>query len=187
MSAKRLKIPEIELKVLFAKSGNVCAFPGCETPVIADEKGEIKPLAEMAHIIAYADNGPRSDSMLPAKERNKASNLILLCPTHHAIIDKFEHQYNTHVLREMKKLHEENQIPNREIKDEKVERTRESLYSSLLPITHLPKVVFSADTPFRKSNVLELFDILNFNANAKTLYSFELRDKKIGSSSNRVG
>ena len=179
MLAKRLKIPEKELKVLFAKSGNVCAFPGCETPVIADEKGEMKPLAEMAHVIAYADNGPRSDSKFPAEERNKASNLILLCPTHHTIIDKFEHQYNTHVLREMKRLHEESQTPNREIKDEKVERKRESLYSSLLPITHLPKVVFSADTPFRKSNILELFDILNSHSNPTTLYSFELRDKKI--------
>jgi hypothetical protein len=171
----RLKIPEAELKILFAKSGNLCAFPSCQMPIIVNEGDEEKPLAEMAHIIAYKDSGPRSDPDLPITERNKASNLILFCPNHHAIVDKFEYQYNVNVLREMKRLHEERFIHFKGSQS-KQELKCETLYASFLPISYLPYHVFSAETPYRKSNILELFDILNTQVNKDVLYSFELRD-----------
>ncbi len=176
--SSRTKIPETEIKILFAKSGNLCAFPSCQTPIIANEGDEDKPLAEMAHIIAYQDNGPRSDPSIPISERNKASNLILFCPTHHTIVDKFEYQYNTQVLREMKRLHEARFIPQ---KDGQIERESKSefLFASFLPISQLPLFVFSAETLYRKSNILELFDILNTQAHKDVLYAFELKDKRI--------
>ena len=46
---------QTEQKILFAKSGNVCAFPDCDSPIIADVGDDSKPLAEMAHIIADSD------------------------------------------------------------------------------------------------------------------------------------
>ena len=168
------------MKILFAKSGNLCAFPNCQTPIIANEGDENKPLAEMAHIIAYEDDGPRSDPNMPILERNKASNLILFCPTHHTIVDKFEYQYNVHVLREMKRLHEAQVTPSKgasEILGQ--ERKSETLYASFLPLSHLPQFVFSAGTSYRKSNILELFDILNTQEHKDVLYAFELRDKRL--------
>lgn len=180
--SKRVNIPESELKILFARSGNLCAFPGCQFQVIAQEGDELKPIAEMAHMIAYGDSGPRADPSVPLEERNKAANLILLCPTHHAIIDKFEYQYNVHVLRQMKHLHEQKiaqSLHQRILDSGERKTTRESLYASFLPVVRLPEFVFSAETPYRRDNILDLFEYLKANESRDILYAFELREKKI--------
>lgn len=57
MAKYRISISSTEQKILFAKSGNICAFPGCDLPIIAEVGDENKPLAEIAHMIAYEDNG----------------------------------------------------------------------------------------------------------------------------------
>ncbi len=183
MSKSRVNIPESELKILFARSGNLCAFPGCQTQVIAQEGDESKPLAEMAHLIAYGDSGPRADPSLPIQERNKAANLILLCPTHHVIVDKFEYQYNVHVLRQMKQMHEERvaqSLQQGTLDDDREKKTTaESLFASFLPVLHLPEFVYSAETPYRRDNIQDLFEYLKANESRDTLYAFELREKKI--------
>lgn len=178
MAKYRISISSTEQKILFAKSGNICAFPGCDLPIIAEVGDENKPLAEIAHMIAYEDNGPRSDPNLSVKDRNKASNLILLCPTHHTLIDKFEHQFNIYVLREMKMQHEQ-KFSGSSLGVKTKSLTEEPLHASLLPLSRLPSVVFSADTQFRKSNILDLFDVINTHSRGSVLYAFELRDKKL--------
>lgn len=177
MAKYRKNIPQAELKILFAKSGNRCAFPNCDSSVIADVGVGSQPLAEVAHIVAYSDDGPRSDPSLPTEERNKASNLILLCPNHHTLVDKFEYQYNTHVLREMKLQHEREY--SRSAPKEEAPLIREPLHASLLPLLRLPFAVFAADTQYNKSNVRELFDVLDTNENQDILCAFELRDNKL--------
>jgi len=64
-------------------------------------------IGEEAHIVAEEDNGPRGDPSMPVSERNAFSNLILLCPTHHRLIDK-EHgrHYTVAILVQMKADHE---------------------------------------------------------------------------------
>ncbi|MBN2267372.1 MAG: hypothetical protein JW725_03475 [Candidatus Babeliaceae bacterium] len=177
MAKKRRHPSESALKVLFAKSGNLCAFPKCDQRLIADEQEASKPLGEMAHIIAAEDHGPRGDATMSEEERCAAENFILLCPTHHSLIDKFPYQYNTHVLREMKRVHE--------ARFEKLPDSpghalyRECLYASFLPITRLPKVVFSANTKYRKSNVLELFDAIDAKNHRNVTYAFELREQRL--------
>lgn len=178
MARYRMSIPSKERNILFAKSGNVCAFPDCVAPVIADVGDESKPLAEMAHMIAYADDGPRADPSLSKEDRNKASNLILLCPTHHSLVDKFEYQFNIHVLREMKLQHER-QFKSSAFGKEAPKLVKEPLHASLLPLTHLPFAVFCANTRFTKQNIRDLFDVLNDRAEQNILYAFELRDKKL--------
>ena len=177
MAKYRMNISQTEQKILFAKSGNVCAFPDCDSPIIADIGDDSKPLAEMAHIIASSDDGPRSDPNLPIEERNKASNLILLCPNHHALVDKFEYQYNTHVLREMKLQHEQKYSGS--APKEEAPLIKEPLHASLLPLSRLPFAVFSADTQYNKSNIQELFDALGTNENQDIIHAFELRKNKI--------
>lgn len=120
----------------------------------------------------------RSDPNLSVKDRNKASNLILLCPTHHTLIDKFEHQFNIYVLREMKMQHEQ-KFSGSSLGVKTKSLTEEPLHASLLPLSRLPSVVFSADTQFRKSNILDLFDVINTHSRGSVLYAFELRDKKL--------
>ncbi len=78
-----------------ASSGNGL---GAHSPVV---------IGEEAHIVAEEDNGPRGDPSMPVSERNAFSNLILLCPTHHRLIDK-EHgrHYTVAILVQMKADHE---------------------------------------------------------------------------------
>ena len=173
----RMNISQTEQKILFAKSGNVCAFPNCDAPIIVDVGDDSKPIAEMAHIIAYSDDGPRSNPNLPVEERNRASNLILLCPTHHALVDKFEYQFNVHVLQEMKLQHEREYSES--VSQGEMPLIKEPLHASLLPLSRLPFAVFSADTQYNKSNVRELFDVLDTNEDENILYAFELRDNKL--------
>jgi hypothetical protein len=44
-------------------------------------------VGEIAHIVAHGDAGPRADPSLSLKERDRYENWILLCPTHHDIVD----------------------------------------------------------------------------------------------------
>lgn len=92
-----------EIKRLFAASGGRCAFPRCTTDLLP-ASGAV--LAEVAHINAASAGGPRFDSSQRQEERHGFDNLILLCPTHHALIDSAPNQYGAHALREMKNVHE---------------------------------------------------------------------------------
>src|SRR5258708_5106404 len=77
------------LKVLFGFCGNRCAEPSCTNPIIksgTEFSGDLV-VGQIAHIYALADNGPRGKPGLTARERNGPDNLILLCPTHHVVVD----------------------------------------------------------------------------------------------------
>lgn len=63
------------------------------------------PLLQIAHIYAFTPTGPRSNSALPPSEINDESNLILLCPSHHAIIDKIPSEYPAERLFEIRNNH----------------------------------------------------------------------------------
>jgi hypothetical protein len=64
------------------------------------------PIGEQAHIVAENPRGPRGVSTLSVKQRNSYENLILLCPSHHQIIDKDEASYPVARLQEIKAEHE---------------------------------------------------------------------------------
>src|SRR6185312_6994801 len=77
------------LKILFGRCGNRCAEPSCTNPIIKPGTEESPDLVvgQIAHIYAVADSGPRGKPTLSMEERNSPNNLILLCPTHHVIVD----------------------------------------------------------------------------------------------------
>ena len=93
---------EKEIKLLWGRSGNRCAI--CKLELTPD--GEKETLGEMAHIIARATNGPRGVSPISSNERDKYSNLILLCPTHHSETDKNFSDWPVTKLLEIKAKHE---------------------------------------------------------------------------------
>jgi hypothetical protein len=92
------------LKILFAKSGGLCAFPGCNQELICKTSSSI--IGHICHIVAKNPGGPRGDADISESEINSDSNLILLCPTHHAIVDNDTETYTIKKLTEMKQLHE---------------------------------------------------------------------------------
>lgn len=92
---------------LFAVSMNRCAFPGCSTPIIDSISNTI--LAEICHIHAQRENGPRFDSGQTDEERHGFDNLLLMCGVHHKLIDAPENQrtYTAAHLKELKQAHEQ--------------------------------------------------------------------------------
>lgn len=66
-------------------------------------------LGEAAHIVARANLGPRGDDPLPIEKRNEFHNLVVLCPTDHALIDDSRRNgtFDAAELRSKKQAHEE--------------------------------------------------------------------------------
>jgi hypothetical protein len=64
-------------------------------------------LAEMAHIVAFNEDGPRGDTDPRPEDINNVDNLMLLCPDCHKLIDKKSDEYSVATLKAHKKSHEE--------------------------------------------------------------------------------
>jgi len=62
-------------------------------------------VGDEAHIVAKDPNGPRGNSTLSSDERDKYSNLILLCKIHHKLVDDQFIEYSVETLEKMKKDH----------------------------------------------------------------------------------
>ena len=97
-----------DIKMLWGRSGNRCAFPKCDTTELAKEgsTGKNIVIGEMAHIIGEKLGSARYDPDMDEELRDGYKNRILLCPTHHRTIDKDEDLYTVEKLLEMKSEHE---------------------------------------------------------------------------------
>lgn len=102
------------IKQLFAKSGNLCAFPKCNIQLVDEVNRHL--IGEICHIKARSPEGPRYDSQQNDTERNSYDNLIILCPNHHKIIDNDPESYTIERLKQIKQNHESKQT-QRNLKD----------------------------------------------------------------------
>jgi hypothetical protein len=93
------------IKILYAKSGNCCAFPECDKQFFPPENNNAN-LSEICHIEADKEGGARYNVDSNDQYRNSYENLILLCPNHHKLIDDSANDYPVETLRKMKKDHE---------------------------------------------------------------------------------
>lgn len=93
--------------LLYAKSGNRCAFPKCPTPITINKT----LVADVAHIRAENLGGARYDASQTDDERRDYANLILLCKVHHKVVDDDEESYPVARLQKMKADHEEATTP----------------------------------------------------------------------------
>ncbi|AMY26280.1 hypothetical protein CH262_03190 [Rhodococcus sp. 05-2255-1e] len=102
-------VPKAQEKVVIARSGNKCAYPGCGLELTIDPKSDEdqpKATGKVAHIAGASPNGPRYDSTMTPKQRGSADNLVYLCSPHHDAID-FQLGYHTRdFLIEAKQTHE---------------------------------------------------------------------------------
>lgn len=108
MAKASRRYSEKTLKVLYGSSGNQCAHPDCTNPVIAEATplSDAAVLAQICHIYAASDNGPRGKPGLTEEERNAPENLILMCGHHHPLVDKHWKDYPADLLKFWKKTHE---------------------------------------------------------------------------------
>lgn len=93
-------------KRLFASSAGYCQRPGCTTHLFLDTGSKVIHVAEMAHIFAANDYGPRAKPEMAAEERGAFENLILLCPTCHTTIDKAPEDFPDETVIGWKREHE---------------------------------------------------------------------------------
>lgn len=109
MSKSRRNYSQKTLKLLFAKSGNQCAYPGCSTRLVVDatEQSKGQVIGEICHIYPHGKKGPRSQQHSKPEDIDNPENLILLCPTHHVLIDKQPESHAIENLQKWKRSHEE--------------------------------------------------------------------------------
>lgn len=87
-SQGRVKIGRIVERQLYSDSAGYCQRPECLTSLFVSlASGLVAGIGECAHIVAYADKGPRAIVAVVVTDRNAYDNLILLCPSCHRIID----------------------------------------------------------------------------------------------------
>jgi HNH endonuclease len=81
-----MAVAEKDIKLLWGRAAGFCSNPGCreELTLDLDAAGSLS-VGEMAHVIARQPAGPRGDGM---GGDNSYSNLILLCPSCHTLVDK---------------------------------------------------------------------------------------------------
>ena len=94
---------------LWGKAAGRCQYEGCNAPLWLDclTKAEFNT-AYIAHIIADKPNGPRGHPVLSEQLKSDISNLMLMCDTHHRLIDKEDVAgHSVERLVEMKRRHEE--------------------------------------------------------------------------------
>ena len=74
--------------------------------VDATETDDESLVCEECHIVAREEGGPRGISELTPEQRDKYSNLIILCNVHHKVIDDQPGEYTVDKLHQLKTNHE---------------------------------------------------------------------------------
>ncbi len=101
-----MTVSDRDRKMLWALARNQCAI--CKIELVRAARGGSAPLVvgEECHIASPRGNVPRGTSDLLGAAPDSYENLILLCPSDHAVIDKAEEQYPPERLRRIKAEHE---------------------------------------------------------------------------------
>jgi len=99
----RKTISAATLRALFARSGNRCAFDGCQQVLVSDKNLFV---GQVAHIEGVEVASRRHNLQQSDDERASYDNLILLCYAHHVEIDHPSQCFTASELRSMKLAHE---------------------------------------------------------------------------------
>ncbi len=175
-----------EQRILFAKSGNRCAFEGCRRVLTAKASPLEGPvvLGEAAHIVGERPNGPRGNYPLPLDKRNQYDNLILLCNQHHQLVDSQPQTYTVEKLHAMKETHEKWVEQTLGVADEililSAPSVEDTIYSTLLHVERLPPFIYGVPCEFTNEKAVQArirpgrnHEITPFIIRAGMLYAFQ--------------
>jgi len=94
-------------KILWARSGNRCAYCRCELVLdrsTADDSEAV--VGDECHIIGQQVDGPRGATTDSRTNLDGYNNLVLLCKTHHKLVDDQPLKFTVKFLNELKCSHE---------------------------------------------------------------------------------
>jgi hypothetical protein len=178
-----MSISQSDLKILFAQSGGVCAFPNCGRHIVHSASGQDEAvlLAHIAHIVAESPDGPRGNSPMSIEDRNKHPNLLVLCTEHHTIVDHQVHTYSIAVLQQMKLDHQLRILKATSGSEPvpKPQLSSETVYSTLLPVTHVPAAVFAAPCDLGDDRQEEIRLALKYPGDKWELVPFLLKERTL--------
>jgi hypothetical protein len=95
--------------ILWTRSGGRCQYIGCNADLLGDIVSGTKSFnrAYIAHIVAASPDGPRGDPVRSPRLADDVENLMLLCDTHHRLIDRDKAaEHPEQMLLDMKHDHE---------------------------------------------------------------------------------
>ena len=101
-----MSISDKTRKVLWGRSGNLCAFCRVRLVIDASAIDAESVVGDECHIISGAANGPRYEPHLEDRV-DDINNLILLCRIHHKLVDDQSETFTADALRQLKENHEE--------------------------------------------------------------------------------
>ncbi len=93
-------------KVLWGRSGSLCAF--CKARMVVDASSEDSEsvVGEECHIVSGKKKGPRYDANYDPDAIDNIRNLILLCRVHHKLVDDQADTFTAPMLRQLRENHE---------------------------------------------------------------------------------
>ena len=106
-TARGRNIPYSVVIQMLAESANRCAAPDCDQMLWVNVDGGVAVrIAEIAHILPASSSGPRADDSATEASLISATNLIVLCPNSHTVVDKAPDVFTAELLREWKVRHQ---------------------------------------------------------------------------------
>lgn len=92
---------------LFASCAGYCQNPSCSKKLFDEAEGKRFLIAELAHVFAAQDDGPRPNPELSEEERGAFENLIVLCANCHTMVDKASDAFPDSMMKRWKRGHEQ--------------------------------------------------------------------------------
>jgi len=100
-------VPALVRLFLFVEAGGRCEFDGCNKYLLEHHVTlTAGNFAEMAHIVAFQEDGPRGRGETRPADIHGSENLMLLCPECHKHIDDHPERFPVATLRKYKEHHE---------------------------------------------------------------------------------
>lgn len=173
-----------DLRILYQRSGNRCAFPTCSKILIQPDSTVENPVvsSEVAHIVSRSPDGPRGRYALPQEERDRYGNLILLCEEHHHLVDGAWQEYSVERLRQIKDEHEAliTDATGRAVADRVESKANqphitETLHSTLLPVLRLPRHIYTVPLDYNDAEEKKASKDLVAPFEEGTMYPFVIR------------
>jgi len=102
------KVPDKIQKMLWGLTAGRCEFAGCNKDLFEHSVTLLAGnFAQVAHIVAFREDGPRGDDDKRPEHVHDLENLMLLCPECHKLIDDRPTEFTRPTLKSYKRDHEE--------------------------------------------------------------------------------